>query len=263
VTTTKVKPRKAKGKIKKRKRLTQDMGDILLFKYRPVNKYLLDSLVKSQLHFALPSNLNDPHDCQVDLKRALVRAADLAKGAQQKKLRRLVSDLTMLRTIKDLLRKTAVCSFSDSLLNPVLWSHYADEHRGVSLLYKVPHSLILDTTTEIVGYSGVEYGEGSLTNWLVANPVKFHVDYYVRIIKHALTIKGPMWAYEGESRIMRARAGQLDIEPLILTQICYGLKTPKSDKDLIRKIVASNYSKMDFCEIVVGDNDFEIKAKDL
>lgn len=259
----KIKQTASKQKPKKRKRILKEAGDILLFKYRPVNKYLIDALVKSHLHFCLPAQLNDPYDCQVDLKKALTRAASSAKGTQATKLRTLATGATLLKTIKDLLRKTAVCSFSSSLLNPVLWSHYADKHRGVALLYKIPQSFIINRATKIVGYSGIEYTEDSLTNWFVNNSVKFHVDYYVRIIKHMLTIKGPMWEYEGESRIMRAKAGQLNIDRSYLTQICFGLRTPKSDRDLIKKIVKSDYTTMDFCEIVVGGSDFGLEVKDL
>ncbi len=246
-----------------RKRIPQDSGDILLFKYRPINKYLLDSLVKSQLHFALPADLNDPYDCQVDLPKAITRAARLANKTQAAKLRRLSKDRKVLGTIKRLLRDTAVCSFSSSLLNPVLWSHYAEEHRGVSLLYKIPQSAIGDTKTGIVGWSGVEYTEDALTNWLVSTPVKPDADYFVSIIKHMLTIKGPEWAYEGESRILRNSAGQLEIDRSYLTQICFGLRTPDSDQDLIRKIVDSNYAAMDFCQIEVGDSDFGLEARDI
>jgi hypothetical protein len=247
----------------RRMRIPSEAGDILLFKYRAVNKYLLDSLVKSQLHFALPKNLNDPYDCQVDLLAALRRAAKMAKGAQARKLAALATDTTLINTVRNLARKTAVCSFSSSLLNPILWSHYSDEHRGIALLYRIPQAFITDPKTKIVGYSGVEYTNNSLTAWLKTNPVKFDPDYYVSIIKHLLTIKSPSWEYEEEHRILRQRAGRLSIPREYLTQICFGLRTPRADKDLIRKVTAANYSKMDFCEIVAGDSDFGLEARDL
>lgn len=259
----KIKQIASKQKLKKRKRLPKDAGDIGLFKYRPVNKYLIDSLVKSQLHFSLPKELNDPYDCQVDLKRAIQRAADNSSGAHERNLRKILSDKAILKTINNLLRQTAVCSFSGSLLNPVAWSHYADEHRGVGLLYKIPQSLILDKKTNIVGFSGVEYGDDTLTTWLEKTPVKFNADYFVDIIKTILTIKGSTWMHEDEFRIMRSKRGQLDIDESYLTQICFGLRTPKSDKELIHKIVKKTYSKMNFCKIVVGDSDFGLEAKDI
>jgi hypothetical protein len=45
------------------------------------------------------------------------------------------------------LQKVGVCSFSLSLDKPLctsaLWSHYADGHRGVCLLYRFPESFLV------------------------------------------------------------------------------------------------------------------------
>jgi len=97
----------------------------------------------------------------------------------------------------------------------------------------------------------------------VTNPVELHVDYFVSIIRHILTIKGPTWEYESESRVLRNNPGQLKINRSYLTQICFGLRTPQSNQDLIRKIVDTNYGSMDFSKIKVGDSDFSLEAEDL
>lgn len=248
---------------KKLEQITEEMGDIGLFKYRVVNKYLLDSLKNSQLHFALPSDLNDPYDCQLDLTRAIRRASARVKGKQLQRLRNLLTDGKLLQTIQGLASSTAVCSFSRSLLNSALWSHYANDHRGVSVMYQFPQEFIRSGTDGIVGYSEVQYAESALTDWLVDNPVEFNEDYYVEIVKQILTIKGSIWAYEEEARVLRDQAGQLDLNREYLKQICFGLRTSKEDIELISKIIEAKYENVNLCEVVPGDTDFGLAAVDL
>ena len=42
------------------------------FKFRVINKYLLESLMQGALYFASPEELNDPFDCNLDIKKAII-----------------------------------------------------------------------------------------------------------------------------------------------------------------------------------------------
>jgi hypothetical protein len=50
----------------------------VLYRFRKIEKHLIESLVSQTLYFAKPEQLNDPFDCQIDLKGALKRAEPLA-----------------------------------------------------------------------------------------------------------------------------------------------------------------------------------------
>ena len=52
----------------------------VLYKFRAIDKHLIESLVSQSLYFARPDALNDPFDCQIDLKAALKRAESSAGG---------------------------------------------------------------------------------------------------------------------------------------------------------------------------------------
>ncbi len=54
------------------------MSDHVLFKFRKIDKYLLTSLVQSEIYFAHPEQLNDPLDCRVDILNALENAISRA-----------------------------------------------------------------------------------------------------------------------------------------------------------------------------------------
>jgi len=48
------------------------MEDFLYcLKFRPINNYLIDSIVNGLIYFPRPSELNDPFDCQLNIENIL------------------------------------------------------------------------------------------------------------------------------------------------------------------------------------------------
>jgi hypothetical protein len=46
-----------------------DNESFVLYKYRAINKRLIESLINQTLYFARPDELNDPFDCRIDLQK--------------------------------------------------------------------------------------------------------------------------------------------------------------------------------------------------
>lgn len=181
-------------------------SEVELFKFRKVNKRLIDSLVMSHLWCAKPDTLNDPLDCQINLRNSWIRATSLAVGKKKEWLERILKEPQLLEQLEKPLRESGICAFSLHLTHPlyssVQWAHYADEHKGVCLLYRFPASYINDPSNQLVGVSGVTYKDNELTNWLVGSPMDMD-EFLEGFIKKFLTIKSPAWEYEQEVRIIR------------------------------------------------------------
>ena len=115
----------------------EQIPDYLYFKYRAVNKRLIESLVNSTLYFARPAILNDPFDCQLDLPGSFRRAASSSSGRRSEWLQSALENPVFHTQFAKRLAEVGVCSFSlnldKSLSASALWSHYADEHKGVCL----------------------------------------------------------------------------------------------------------------------------------
>ena len=45
------------------------MKDSIGLKFRQINKRLIESLITGEVSFSSPENLNDPFDCQIDIKK--------------------------------------------------------------------------------------------------------------------------------------------------------------------------------------------------
>ena len=236
-----------------------------MFQFGEINKYLLEGLVNSTIFCASPSKLNDPFDCRVGIASAAHNAIRELSGRKKDILTELINMNGYLDQIQSDTANVAVCSFSLVLEEPLLWAHYADEHRGLCLTYDFPECF-LDNPDEILGTTPVEYDENPLTKWFIANTPEQQTDFKeftLGLVKKILTIKGPSWEYEKEVRIIRKKEGPFEIKKEHLRQICFGLNTPESDVNLIQKLVEDAGYSLDYCKIVRCESDFGIKAKEI
>ena len=148
-----------------------------------------------------------------------------------------------------------------------MWSHYAEEHKGVCLYYKFPHEFINYEQNKIFGISEVEYSENPLTEWFIENAEKFDkldlIQFFSALGPKTLTIKSPAWEHEEEVRMVRPQKGFLKIEKDYLKQICFGLNTPDEDKELIVKIISDSKYQVTFCEACHSGSDFGLTIKEI
>lgn len=243
------------------------MSSYVFFKFRNIDKYLIDSLVKGYLYFAHPDHLNDPFDCRVDIKRSAHDATSKLYGSKKANLAKLAGLEGYFDQIQKDTGKAGICSFSLELENSVLWSHYASEHRGVCLTYDFPESFLVDETNEIIGVAPVEYEENPLTEWFIEyapeNGNSDFKEFTLEVIKKVLTIKSKCWNYEKEVRIIRQEQSTLTIPKVFLKQVCFGLNTPESDISLVRALIDSSGYKVSYCKMERTECDFGLKAVEM
>lgn len=239
------------------------MSNYSCFKYRTINKNFLDSLVKSQLYFAPRDKLNDPFDSNVDISRAANQL--IAKGIKTKLLTRFLSEKEVLDRFNKNIDPLGICSFSLVANETLMWSHYANDHKGVCLRYDFPESF-LNNEDEILGVSKVSYDSDAITNWLTNHIDLFDTDhkaFITTLLQTLLTSKAPSWNYEKESRIIRPVTGLFEIPRETLTHVIFGLQIREADELLIRSIVDKYYSTVKFGRVIRTDDDFGIDTKEI
>jgi len=238
-----------------------------VFKYTPVNKYFLDGLVKGYIYCAPPHSLNDPFDCNVVLSESIDRAIVTSSGIHRKNLADLNHNAPLLSFIEDSVSKAGVCSFSMDLLKPVLWSHYAEDHKGVCCMYEIPEEFIDWKTNKIIGISDVEYGDNLITEALLSIAGKLPSlttpEVFRELSTPIFSSKGLHWEYEQEVRIIRGESGRLNIDKDYLKQVCFGLHTSDNDMELVIKVITDSGYSPEFCTITKTHSDFGIEANDL
>jgi hypothetical protein len=255
------------------------MNDWVLFKFRKIDKYLEKSLVNSEIYFSSPEQLNDPFDCRVDIIKALKNAIYKSSSPSRERLReRLVQFRAMtpfFERVQADLEQIGVCSFSLNLTKPassLMWAHYADNHRGICLTYRFPESFFLENADHILGIDRVDYGINPLSDWFIQNALTWPCfrdfrdfrDFGIALIKKALTVKAQPWEYEEEVRIIRQTEGVEVIDKKFLQQVCFGLKTPKGDITLIKKLIDNcGYDVALYKMVPNASNDFGLEASEI
>ena len=226
------------------------MSDIIKsFRFQKVQKHVLMSLVDSTLYFAAPSTLNDPDDCQIDIVSAITRAIPKTSGKRRALLRDIQQQSIISRIQQDL-PNMGVCCFSIKMDNSLMWSHYADSHKGVCLHYEIPTEFL--NSNEKIGWAPVTYRNNPLTHWLIS---KMDEEWdanrtCLEIMRCVLAMKRKAWRYEKEGRLLRFSSGPIEIPREFLKQICFGLNTPYADKALLINIVSKNYRNVHFLKMI-------------
>ena len=134
--------------------------------------HALGAIALGRLKIARIADLNDPFE---------LLAANLGGD---KPLRRRVREWR-----QDLHKTTGLLCFSRDWYSPVLWSHYADKHRGICLGFELRDNLA----------ERVDYVKGRLPippNFLTVTPALGEA-----FVRQVLTTKYQHWEYENEVRV--------------------------------------------------------------
>jgi hypothetical protein len=234
----------------------------VLYKFRAINKHLIESLVSQSLYFARPDALNDPFDCQIDLKAALKRAESSAAGGRKSLLSSFLRNQKFFDNWKSVVDNFGVCSFSRENRDTLLWSRYADEHRGVCLKYQFRESYFLTDEFQFAAAGDVEYLDEPLTEWLKSAPAD--MDEFVKGLIHKyLKTKSLAWKYEKESRIIRRKHGAFKFSEPVLNQVCFGLQTPDDDIKLITDLARTYAGCTMFSKMFRDETEFGFTEKAL
>ena len=144
---------------------------MLAYKFYPA-KYAIEALKKQRLKVSPIDELNDPFEyLSIDMGEKDIRS-------WAREFRKFVSD------------GNGIISFSEYWTEPLLWSHYADSHRGIALGFDIPDYLL---------YS-IDYISKRIMPPLDVdeNLCSMH-----KLVEQLLGAKHKNWEYEREVRLVR------------------------------------------------------------
>jgi hypothetical protein len=255
-----------------------------LYKYRSTSKYSLEGLINNELFFSSYEDFNDPFEFEnpaPDLTQAYKNArkkyrelfdnkeitrkvflqlVDLAKRPSEEVLQERKQTLDNIK--KNILNIGILC-LSEIDNNILMWSHYAEEHRGFCIEFDQ-----LDANISVVSDTiKVQYLEEfeDLNNpdlmvdffmimfwdyrdWPRPKWEKKYIELSEALVKHeesqsAVAIMGNKyidWSYEKEVRLTTKVKGPLKYDPKSVISITFGLRMSESDKSTIMNICKAN-----------------------
>jgi len=233
-----------------------------------VNKLLIESIINREIYFSPLSNLNDPTDCQIKLRRSFDIAIHQTSGKQQKNLKFYKGAMEgFVSAVEDRIQSFGIWCGSLEANNSLMWESYADQHRGICLRYSFPGNIVEPNPQVLIGIHPVEYCNNPVVNWLIKNadhvPSLNFSEFPESLIVKLLTSKDECWEHQREGRVISLNFGSKKIAQARLQQICFGLKTPMSDRALMLRILKQQQYEVTVYNIVRDKNDFGLALKEL
>lgn len=237
-----------------------------LYKYRAYNARSLSIIENRKIWFAKPDSFNDPFDCKIPFDHHLTLDQAVAYGRKigvpEEKLKVIVNSkgeiqkefleewAKTLKKADEELESMGVFTLSEASNNILLWSHYANGHRGFCIEFE-------------------RNSANKLGNYEITRRVQYRLDYPTinptkeDVFDLKFFTKASEWEYEREWRLVYDK-GDVE-EPLAdveISAIVFGLRLPDPHKEEIRK-VTSDIVGIKYRQAVKVPNRFELRIEDV
>jgi len=208
-----------------------------LYRYQSLTAHSLASLLNDTVWLSTPTTFNDPFDCAITLSRAKLKdsidlaIADIAIRNNTSKEKIFNHDTVTdqdaeayerLRTsLKNSMQKIGVLCFSAAPAEILMWSHYANNHKGFCVEYDFSEGSHLRNIARPVCYSE-NIPELSLANLSQRAESNF--------LDVCIFTKAKQWQYEQEWRVIMSEGGRSFQAPAKITSIIFGARMPTEEK---------------------------------
>lgn len=147
---------------------------------------------------------------------------------------------------------SGVCCFSSTYDNPLLWSHYGGQHRGLCVGYSM-------NRRPVPVLQKVLYGGSRLlrTNTIAQAVLQDDPDAAAKVVEAMLLRKATPWRYEREWRIV-GKVGLQD-SCLKLLEITFGLRCPDVLMHMLIRSLDGRSSEVAFHKMHEVRDRFELK----
>lgn len=242
-----------------------------LYKFYNFNTNSLSVLIKNSAWFSKPSTLNDPFDVDIDFAYEMTPSgfshmiqvlkmqpglppgrADLLRQLEQetpdqKALREMSQ--TMSAKFREDRKDWGVFCLCESCKNILMWSHYADKHKGFCVRFDSNPDNRLGDIARRVSYSCD-----------CPSPDPYSAEGLERLYDELFFTKAKCWEYEREWRMLNDK-GDIELplaEFTTLSGIIFGLNMPTPHRETLRRIL-SGKKEIEFLETVKVPNRFVLE----
>lgn len=194
-------------------------GVAMLYRYRPINNFFWQMLETRKMFSPKAIALNDPFEFAFHWAEKAIGGIPLIPAE-------------VAKTHEDMRQMRVLC-FSQIRDSILMWSHYADSHKGVCL-----------------GFERNSDPDNGLGNYGVCIPVVYRSDNSLQSFRpleldhkatsKILTTKSLAWSYEHEWRLIsKPDSPEIDY-PAPLREVIFGLWTTNDDQTRIKSLLGDS-----------------------
>jgi hypothetical protein len=242
----------------------------LFYKYRELdsNNYSLDILLKKELWLAEPESLNDPFDCQSEYSKLFDDAIRNLKIP-------LVAVESFKKSASESMSYLRVLSLSINEVNPLLWAHYADSHRGFCLGFDDNHfntSINPRLKPQKVKYRSdlpsLEFSDQLLNSNFSDKQDTINLIQVLEKFTYEIALTKPLeWKVEEEYRVVTQHPVQgkvVSFNSLALREVIFGLNMDLKKQDKIMQILSQKeWKHVKLFKIEKANGSFELAKREV
>lgn len=205
-----------------------------VYGFRKVSTYFLEALIGHTLNITSPFEFNDPFDTPILELYEGRHLGELIKEAFKGTLK------VACFSTSTFLAKLCLGGIK-AFLSPLMWAHYADNHKGVCIKYRFNAKEFCkeNTHTVAVGFKDVTYSSKALKACGCTSSIS---------MDDAFFLKGTDWEYENERRLFcfdingKGSFGHYGDTAGCIEAVYFGLRCSNEDKKAIIQILRCNHS---------------------
>ena len=223
-----------------------------LFKYRSNFERDLISLASNQIYAPTYNQLNDPFEGLIDSIQDEKAIATFING-KSKNWHKAFKD------VQEIINASGIYSLSKDCTNEILWSLYADGHKGFVIGYdtfQLISTINCSYNSPIIDRVPVQYCDNpkGLLQWRDSVYEGFNMS-------NGLGVKSKAWAHEKEIRLVFEQSGFFEYHFSSISRIIFGLRTSKENiKQTMLLLKGRNFK---YQKIIMGENSFSLSVIDI
>ncbi len=238
----------------------------MLYKYRALGDLLSNwrvmKIIKTcKLYFSCYEDFNDPFDCRINphkisedwVKTVIIepRYPQCSDEEIDDKVKTVNLVEEAKRTTTKFMRGEGLCCFTRTPNNILMWSHYANSHKGICLGFNVREDMGFFYYPVEVQYTD-KYPE---------LPDSFTRKY----LEILIGTKYAGWSYEQEVRVWKSPVGEYEFNPEALKEIIFGCLISEAIKRIIIREVRRNpaLNHVQFFQADTSATDYKLDIKPL
>lgn len=175
----------------------------------------------------------------------------------------LLDGLFFEQDILNFIRTNLLSNYTSGVLSlaknydcPLMWSHYADQHKGFCIGYDV--SISHPENIYPIDYTGKRFiTTQQIYDMLFGSSEKIKIAAKKEIDNVILLSKAPAWKYENEFRVISKQG--LQDSPFRLSDVTFGLRFKQSAKFSVMRALQQRRGNIDFYEISLCGDSFNLK----
>ncbi len=214
---------------------------VIAYKFRSCSSYCFDDLAKKKITLSKPNCMNDPFDSLYNIWSRPDNLSNFVKD---------IKSIPMFHKSFDYYRFCSFCIDDDAensiLRNILMWSHYADEHKGICIRYRLYDDCVSSKLSLDVHHQ------------TALHRIHYNMDDKQISVKDksitiglALTHKASCWDYEKESRLIcyddTTEKDHLKIlykKGISIESVYFGINCSDDNKAIIKRLLGDK--KVDY-----------------